>query len=483
MWTAHNSLRPGGYFIADFFGPAHAFAVNRKDINFLTEQQVRDLLPPTMEVLRIADNGAEVKLVARKRTSESMVQDPAGADVQVAFERTPEPPPSEPGALTPIARAARSFSVSPLGKALQLSPLLLLTASARLPTTGGVSFDAAVEQKVRALSTEMLRQLEQQDGSAKPGEAPNQAAAQPTEPGQPQSWSNVNQLQPEQPVTLLRPIDPNDPTLIDGLAFNPRHADRVYHDVLLTRSLPFNGSSSFLFVPNFVAEQGVGWKGSGAHPKDWGNGFFRGANFNVQPLEMFASRTFALDNSQQVLQSSTLRMQVSNRGGDYFAGGTHRAPSGTGGLNIDNLFNSKHTATSRFGEVFANFPYAWTRPETISYGGRVMGRRHELVFNPLDGSRLDNGSPGQSSYQLGAPYTWAQDNVKLSLALDPWAGYAYMGFQEEMGLKLFGTARDHALPGSLPVSNWHIVNGKVVPDLASNRAAWERSLEASGLTL
>jgi SAM-dependent methyltransferase len=64
------SLRPGGYFIANFFPPTHAFA-GRPGMSFLTEAQVRDLLPKELEVVDLRNNEGQVELTARKRGGEA----------------------------------------------------------------------------------------------------------------------------------------------------------------------------------------------------------------------------------------------------------------------------------------------------------------------------------------------------------------------------------------------------------------------------
>ena len=381
--------------------------------------------------------------------------------------------------LTPIAQAIQAFGKTPLGKAVQLAPLLALTASGRLPP--GVSFDAQVEQKVRDMAEQLLQTTKQEEVATGQKQTPKAAPAEPINGTQ--TWSTVNQTRADRPVTLQQPADPREPTLIDHLNLNPREPGRAYNDVLSIASKPFYGASGVLFVPNVVTEQGIGIKGNGANPKDWGAGFFRGFNFTVQPLEVFATRMFPLDNARQSVQSSALRVQVSHAGGDYFSTGVHQSPSAGGGLAIDNLFNSKRTIVTNVGEAFGNFPYAWTRPDTNTVGGRVIGERGEIIFNSVEGLRRDNATSGQSIYQGGAPYSWAQDNVKFSLGTNPWSGYAYIGAQQELGVKVAGVGRENDAPGALPTSNWHLVGGKIVADSGANRAAWERSFDDSGLTL
>jgi SAM-dependent methyltransferase/GNAT superfamily N-acetyltransferase len=466
------ALRPGGYFIASFFGPQHRFA-GRRDMNILSEAQIRNALPKNLEVVDLTSGrDGDVELIARKRGDDA-------SDATVA-EEAPTAIGSRPrNPLTPISQAIQAFGKTPLGKAVQLSPLLALTASGRLPP--GVSFDAQVEQRVRDMAEQVLQKTQQQEVGTGQQQAPKDALPRPDNGTQ--TWSTVNQAQLDQPVTLQAPADPRDPTLIDHLNLGPRQPGRAYNDVLSIASKPFYGSSSVLFVPNAVTEQGVGIKGNGANPKDWGAGFFRGFNFTVQPLEVFASRTFPLDNARQSVQSSALRVQVSHAGGDYFSTGVHQTPTASGGLAVDNLFNSKRSVTRNFGEAFGNFPYAWTRPDTNTVGGRVIGQRGEIIFNAVEGLRRDNASTGQSIYQGGAPYSWAQDNVKFSLGTNPWSGYAYIGAQQELGVKIAGAGREQDAPGALPTSNWHLVSGKIVADSASNRAAWERSFDSSGLTL
>lgn len=61
-----DALRPGGYFVADFFGPQHAFA-GRRDINVLSEAEVRAMLPQSLEIINITSNGGVTELIARKR--------------------------------------------------------------------------------------------------------------------------------------------------------------------------------------------------------------------------------------------------------------------------------------------------------------------------------------------------------------------------------------------------------------------------------
>jgi hypothetical protein len=63
---AAAALRPGGYFVADFFGPRHAFA-GRPDLVCLDEAQIRDTLPASLEVIELRGDGALLELIARKR--------------------------------------------------------------------------------------------------------------------------------------------------------------------------------------------------------------------------------------------------------------------------------------------------------------------------------------------------------------------------------------------------------------------------------
>jgi uncharacterized protein GlcG (DUF336 family) len=391
-----------------------------------------------------------------------------------------DPSVTAPNPLTTIARAIQAFGNSPAGKLAQLSPLLVLTSSGRLPE--GLSFTATVDTAVKGL-TAQIEQIERQSPQV-PGLTPYAKGAKDAKAPAPTgitNWSSVNQARVDQPVTLRRPLTPGSPTLIDGLDLKPRSPNRTYADVLYQRSSPFYGNTGALFVPNAVFEQGVGVKGRGAHPKDWGNGFLRFIQFTFQPVEFFLSKNIPLDRSSQTTQGSAFQVRVGNPGGDYFADGTHREPLFGGGLSLDNFGDSKSIITKHFAEGFVNFPQP--RRDIVTVGGRVMLERGERRFDSVFGSRRDNATPGQTSYQLGAPYSWGQNNIKFSQGFDPWSGYAYVGLQEEIGVKVVGVSRDHAAPGAKPESNWHLVSGKVLADTGDNRRAWQEAFDSSGLTL
>jgi broad specificity phosphatase PhoE len=323
-----------------------------------------------------------------------------------------------------------------------------------------------------------------QPAGAMPLPVPVQAV--PPQPGH--VWSTVNRAGgAEGPDVLIRrpvggaaPTARAAPTVLFNINTDPRTPDRTYKNVQYQTIAPLKPSANILMVPNGTSEFGIGSKGWGS--RESGAGFLRGLfNLNLQPYLIFSTFSYPLGpDSLAVTRGESKEIKISNPGGDYFVGGRHISPAADGGLTINRMGNSLRLDDTNFAEVYLNAPWAWFRPDTIALGYREVNLRGQFQRGWLRGESRNNLTPGTSSYLAAMAYTWGQDNLlKFNLAPNPLSGYVYAGVQAEVGAKLAQISRTFGRDGEQGQTGAYIVGG----ERSFSRAAWERSLTESGLTL
>jgi hypothetical protein len=325
-----------------------------------------------------------------------------------------------------------------------------------------------------------------QPAGAMPLPVPVPVQAVPPQPGH--VWSTVNRaggaegpdVLIHRPVGGAAPTARAAPTVLFNINTDPRTPDRTYKNVRYQSIAPLKPSANTLMVPNGVGEVGIGSKGWGS--RESGAGFLRGLfNLNIQPYLIFSTFSYPLGpDSLAVTRGESKEIKISNPGGDYFVGGRHISPAADGGLTINRMGNSLRLDDTNFAEVYLNAPWAWLRPDTIALGYREVNLRGQFQRGWLRGESRNNLTPGTSSYLAAMAYTWGQDNLlKFNLAPNPLSGYVYAGVQAEAGAKLAQISRTFGRDGEQGQTGAYIVGG----ERSFSRAAWERSLTESGLTL